>query len=82
MQMTLGEILALAFLLIVAGGLVFAGFYAMYGKPATAEAKERKQHAVNGFVRVAESFSGLCSWAPSSRLSEWASLARSWNRLL
>jgi hypothetical protein len=49
MSSDVGEILALSSLLLVAGGLVFAAFYAVYGKPATAEGKKRKQHVVNGF---------------------------------
>jgi hypothetical protein len=49
MHPELGEILALAFLLAVAGGLLLAAIYAVYGKPNTAEGKARKRHVVNGF---------------------------------
>jgi hypothetical protein len=44
-----GEIFALCFLLVIAGGLVFAALYAVYGKPKTVEGQERKRHVVNGF---------------------------------
>ncbi len=49
MHPELREILALAFLLAVAGGLLLAAIYAVYGKPNTAEGKARKRHVVNGF---------------------------------
>jgi len=43
------NVLAAAFLLVVAGALAFAAFYAAYGKPTTLAGKERKRHVVNGF---------------------------------
>lgn len=49
MRLELREILAITFLLVVAAELIFAAFYAMYGKPATAAGRERKQHVVDGF---------------------------------
>lgn len=49
MRNELGEILAPLALLAVAAGLVFAALYAVLGKPASAEGKQRKQHIANGF---------------------------------
>ena len=49
MHLELGEILALAFLLAVAVGLLLAAIYATYGKLHTAAGKARKRHVVNGF---------------------------------
>jgi hypothetical protein len=49
MRFEFGEVLALVFLLVVAVGLVFTALYAVHGKPATVEGRERQHHIVNGF---------------------------------
>lgn len=45
----MGPFLALLFLALVASALIFAAVYAIYAKPKSAGARERKRHVVNGF---------------------------------
>jgi hypothetical protein len=61
MRFELGEILAVTFLLVVTAGLIFAAFYARYGKPATAEGKGRKEQVENGLRLGFGTVAGICT---------------------
>jgi hypothetical protein len=49
MKPDVGAIIAVSALVLVATALVGAGLYALFGKPSSHDAKQRKQHVIHGF---------------------------------